>query len=155
MTDASAYYLIGYAPERDSADGRFHKIDVRVRQKGLRVLARKGYWAPKADELNPPMTVAAPPPEIVRALDPLSRDKEPRVVNDWIGVGPVLDGHARVTVACQPIASRSKPANVSTVQVSIDVADRELSPPRDEAETVPVNEAYGVWLAEATVPSGA
>ena len=44
MEDASAHYLIGYAPERDPADGRFHKIDVRVRQKGLRVLARKGYW---------------------------------------------------------------------------------------------------------------
>jgi VWFA-related protein len=158
MEDASAYYLIGYAPERDPADGRFHKIDVRVRQKGLRVLARKGYWAPKADELNPPMTVAAPPPEIVRALDPLSRDKEPRVVADWIGIGPVVDGHARLTVACQPVASRSKVATVAAVEVSVEQGGQ--SPSNGvrgtvPAALVPATHLGGVWLAEATVPSGA
>jgi len=152
MEDASAYYLIGYAPERDPADGRFHKIDVRVRQKGLRVLARKGYWAPKADELNPPMTVAAPPPEIVRALDPLSRDKEPRVVADWIGIGPVVDGHARLTVACQPVASRSKVATVAAVEVSVEQGGQ--SPSSGVRGTVPPATG-GVWLAEATVTSGA
>jgi hypothetical protein len=61
----------------------------------------------------------------VRALDPLSRDKE-RAVADWIGIGPVVDGHARLTVACQPIASRSKPASVVAVDVVIDA--RGLSP---------------------------
>jgi VWFA-related protein len=157
MEDASAYYLIGYAPERDSADGRFHKIDVRVRQKGLRVLARKGYWAPKADELNPPMTVAAPPPEIVRALDPLSRDKEPRVAADWIGIGPVVDGHARLTVACQPVASQSTPSTVASVEVSIEPGGqspangvRGTVPPA----TVPATDRGGAWVAEAMVPSG-
>jgi len=163
MEDASAYYLIGYAPERDPADGRFHRIDVRLRQKGLRVLARKGYWAPKADELNPPMTIAAPPPEIVRALDPLSRDKEPRVVADWIGIGPVVDGHARLTVALQPVG-----ATVAAVDVVIDAGGlfpslgvRGTVPGLPgEPGTVPVAGAVparyvgGVWLAEATVPSG-
>ena len=153
MEDASAYYLIGYAPERDAADGLFHKIDVRVRQKGLRVLARKGYWAPKPDELNPSMTVAAPPPEIVRALEPLIRNTEPRVVDDWIGVGPVIDGHARVSVACQSMASRPKDKSVAAVEVSIEGAPA-VRPSSETGGTVPAEETNGVWLAEATVPPG-
>ena len=30
--DASAYYLVGYAPTREMADGKFHKIDVEVKR---------------------------------------------------------------------------------------------------------------------------
>src|SRR5262249_18761754 len=44
--DASAYYLLGYTPVRDMADGRFHRIEVKVKRPGVRVLARRGYWAP-------------------------------------------------------------------------------------------------------------
>ena len=28
------------------ADGKFHKIDVEVKRRGVRVVARRGYWAP-------------------------------------------------------------------------------------------------------------
>ena len=61
IEDASAYYLVGYAPTREMADGKFHKIDVEVKRRGVRVVARRGYWAPKAEELN------APPVEPVEA----------------------------------------------------------------------------------------
>ena len=57
IADASAYYLVGYAPERELADGKFHKIDVEVKRKGVHVVARRGYWAPKAEELNAPPVV--------------------------------------------------------------------------------------------------
>jgi VWFA-related protein len=39
FSDASAYYLIGYTPARERADGKFHRIDVRVTGPGLRVTA--------------------------------------------------------------------------------------------------------------------
>ena len=47
IEDASAYYLVGYAPSREMADGKFHKIDVEVKRRGVRVVARRGYYAPR------------------------------------------------------------------------------------------------------------
>lgn len=38
-------YALGFAPEDAARDGSFRKLQVRVKGKGLRVLARKGYYA--------------------------------------------------------------------------------------------------------------
>ena len=50
----SRYYLLGYYPPTHPRDGRFHKIEVRVKDRpGLRVSARRGYASPRgrsADE---------------------------------------------------------------------------------------------------------
>jgi VWFA-related protein len=43
----STYYVLGYYPNDARRDGRFHKIEVRVKRPGLRVSARKGYVSPK------------------------------------------------------------------------------------------------------------
>jgi len=43
----STYYVLGYYPKDARRDGRFHKIEVRVKRPGLRVSARKGYVSPK------------------------------------------------------------------------------------------------------------
>ncbi len=42
----STYYVLGYYPDTPR-DGRFHKIEVRVKRPGLRVSARKGYVSPR------------------------------------------------------------------------------------------------------------
>ena len=39
--------MLGYYPPSDKRDGRFHKIEVKVKRPGLKVTARKGYAAPK------------------------------------------------------------------------------------------------------------
>ena len=44
----STYYVLGYYPKDPRRDGRFHKIEVRVKRPGLRVSARKGYVSPRA-----------------------------------------------------------------------------------------------------------
>ena len=44
--------MLGYYPPNHPNDGRFHKIDVRLKRPGLRVLARKGYASPRARELS-------------------------------------------------------------------------------------------------------
>jgi VWFA-related protein len=45
VADNSAYYLLGYYSSNDRRDGRYRKIEVKVRQPGLTVRARKGYVA--------------------------------------------------------------------------------------------------------------
>ena len=45
VADNSAYYLLGYYSTNERRDGRFRKIEVKVRQPGLTVRARKGYVA--------------------------------------------------------------------------------------------------------------
>lgn len=41
-------YALGYAPSNPNRDGSFRKIEIRTRNKDLKVLARKGYFAPKS-----------------------------------------------------------------------------------------------------------
>lgn len=43
----SRYYVLGYYPRNLQRDGRFHKLEVRVKRPGVRVSARKGYVAPR------------------------------------------------------------------------------------------------------------
>ena len=43
--DISAYYLLGYSSSNAAQDGRFRRVQVRVKRNGLRVDARNGYYA--------------------------------------------------------------------------------------------------------------
>jgi len=43
----SHYYVLGYYPPNHPRDGKFHKIQVRVKRPGLSVSARKGYASPR------------------------------------------------------------------------------------------------------------
>jgi VWFA-related protein len=40
-------YTLGYYPTNTAKDGRFRKVKVETANKDLRVLTRKGYYAPK------------------------------------------------------------------------------------------------------------
>jgi VWFA-related protein len=67
--ESRRYYLLGYTPA-PAPDGRFRKIEVRVRRKGLMVRARKGYY-PAAGVPAPPAAAADAPRdrELQRLLD--------------------------------------------------------------------------------------
>lgn len=101
ITDASAYYLIGYMPARTVADGKFHRIDVRVKRNGVRVLARNGYWAPTPEEANPPAPVALEP-ALVAALSSLSGPPGGRAADIWIGASRGTGSLTRLTVSWDP-----------------------------------------------------
>jgi len=45
LDDGSVYYVLGYYPEGTKWDGRFHKISVKTRQKGVKLRYRDGYFA--------------------------------------------------------------------------------------------------------------
>jgi len=46
--DLSAYYLLGYYSNNTAADGKFRRIDVKVKTSGVKVSARRGYLGPTA-----------------------------------------------------------------------------------------------------------
>ena len=43
----STYYVLGYYPPSHPRDGKFHKIEVRVKRSGVKTFARKGYGDPR------------------------------------------------------------------------------------------------------------
>lgn len=49
--DLAAFYLLGYYSTNPSANGRYRRIEVRVKQPDVDVSARRGYMAPTADLL--------------------------------------------------------------------------------------------------------
>ena len=67
VDDLSNYYLLGYYSPAE-ADGKFHKISVRVKRPGVQVRARSGYLAAKAGDAVKPMTSSITPTETSEAL---------------------------------------------------------------------------------------
>ena len=82
--ESQAYYLLGYAPSDASRDGKYRRIEVRLnaaKAKGLKVRARRGYFAPKD---GAPAAKPATDPTIARALDsPFERREVPLRVAAW------------------------------------------------------------------------
>lgn len=110
IADASAYYLIGYTPSRELADGKFHRIDVRVARRGVRVLARRGYWAPRAEELTAEEPREPMESSVSSALAAFSGPGGGRIADAWVGtrIGP--DGEAGVMVTWEPAVRRGAQA---------------------------------------------
>lgn len=76
VAQASAYYLLGYSPTPLRHDGRFHRIQVRVKRRGVEVKARSGYWAPDPATLQRAAAVRTAsilPPGMEAAFSQLAR----------------------------------------------------------------------------------
>jgi VWFA-related protein len=71
IQENSSYYLLGYYPANDRRDGKFRKVEVRVKRPGLQVRSRTGYTAPKGKAPAPDRVSGSTdaPPEIRAALD--------------------------------------------------------------------------------------
>ena len=104
MSDASAYYLVGYTPTRRTNDGKFHEIKVKVNRRGLKVTARRGYWAASEKELTAAAEAAATPVNMAlqNALSAIGDAVSNRAVSIWTGVSKGEGEHTRFTFTWEP-----------------------------------------------------
>jgi VWFA-related protein len=58
--DTGAYYLLGYYSTNSKLDGKYRRLTVRVKRKGLDVRARPGYLAPTQADMTASNAAAAP-----------------------------------------------------------------------------------------------
>ncbi len=117
MADASAYYLIGYTPTRRTNDGKFHEIEVRVKRRGVKVTARRGYWAASEKELTAAAEAAATPVNVAltTALAAISDSTSTRAVTMWTGVSKGEGDQTRLTFTWEATpgsAAADKPARL-------------------------------------------
>lgn len=98
--ESRAYYLLGYAPADTRRDGKFRKIEVEVARPGVKVRARRGYYAPsdkakalpQRDDLDPRLRAAVDAP-IDAAGIPLRLTAH--------GLGPTATGKSAALVVAE------------------------------------------------------
>ena len=106
VRDSSTYYLIGYNSTQAPSDGKFHEIKVRVKRDGVRVRARKGYWAFTADDVARASAAAldpGPPSEVEEALAAIVEPRRGRFVRTWVGSARGDEGRTRVTFVWEAV----------------------------------------------------
>jgi hypothetical protein len=127
VRDSSAYYLIGYNSSQAPNDGKFHEIKVRVKRPGVDVRARKGYWAPTAEDTARAISgpKPGPPKPVQEALASIAAPggragAGSRVIRTWIGTARAENGQTRVTFVWEPSPQapgvrREQPGRVSLI----------------------------------------
>ncbi len=130
LRDSSAYYLLGYTSESAPTDGKFHEIAVRVRRPGVRVRARRGYWAGTvADSVR----ASTPAPEVNRPVQQALASIAPsvqaaRYIQTWVGTERAADGRTQVTLVWQalPVTPGARRETPGRVQVTAATAAGDL-----------------------------
>jgi hypothetical protein len=149
VRDTSAYYLLGYT-SAVTTDGKFHKINVRVKRQGLQVRARPGYVAMSAVEAERALAPkkAGPPLAITEALGTLAVTAQQRrnLIRSWVGMSPGADGKTKISFVWSPApvmpgVPREAASSVSLLAggANSDLYHREkaLAPGRVEFEVPP------------------
>jgi len=152
MADASSYYLLGYESPSTAADGKFRKINVDVRRKDVRVIARNGYWAPRPEDLRT-AAAATPsepviPPDVAEALDSLRDQKRRIAVADWVGLEPLDERQSQVTVVFETLVAPAPVPRVARVELEVTGRDGTKTP------HTPVEGPVGVWSARFNAAPG-
>jgi VWFA-related protein len=108
--DATFYYLLGYTSPAAN-DGKFHKIDVRVKRQNVTLRSRAGFLAlspePAPSPFPKPLPVAASVTAALASVDPVLAKS--RYVETWAGVQPSGGGTARVTLSWDLLPAGNEP----------------------------------------------
>ena len=121
----SRYYILGYTPPDDAQNGRFHKIDVRVKRPGLKVIARRGYATPRAQTLDDRKR-----DEARRRAREARRPDGDATSTELRGVleSALQQRGVSVSVQAAPFRNRDNEASVA-LAIEVDGARLPLSPP--------------------------
>ena len=124
----SRYYVLGYYPPTHPRDGRFHKIEVRVKRPGLKVVARRGYGSPRGrtpEELK--RDEAARRAREARRPDADKTSDELRLVLS----NPMQESGLTIRVQAAPFRNTPKDASVA-LAIEIDGSRLQFAPPNDK-----------------------
>ena len=124
----SRYYVLGYYPPTHPRDGRFHKIEVRIKRPGLRVAARKGYGSPRgrtAEERKRDEEARR-----AREAKRPDGDKTSTALRDIL-TSPLQQSGLNFTVQAAPFKNTQREASVA-LAIEIDGERLPYSPPNEK-----------------------
>lgn len=120
LVDLDHYFVLAFAPA-GPADGRFHPVQVRVRQPGAQARSRSGYWAPDAK-----IAASAARADAARAALPFRASHSSPYIRPWIGMSRGPDGLTSVTVTWESAASPPRNQRVASILVKATANDGTL-----------------------------
>ena len=131
ITDAnSRYYVLGYYPPNHQRDGRFHKIEVRVKRPGVRVEARRGYAAPRGRTPEERKR-----DEAARLAKEARRPDGRRTSTPLLGVMTSPMHQSGLTFSIQAAAFRNTPAEASiALAIELDGSRLQYGAPNEKGQ---------------------
>jgi VWFA-related protein len=133
VRENSSYYLLGYYSTNSRADGKLRRNEVRLSRRGMQVVYRGGYLAPRASDAKkvPASTDAGPPiteqlRELERSLLPVSTMALRAAAVPFLAAG----GRSRVAIVVEMPNNTLKPTEADgrfrlTVGLSIGLYDHD------------------------------
>jgi VWFA-related protein len=135
FAESHSYYLLGFAPADPKANGRFHKVEVKVNRRGVSVRTRAGYYAGETRVAGLAPTVVSP--ASTAALDGIL----PRTdVPLRVGVAPfAVPGKVESAVAVVlNVLPQNPPDGSAPIKVVAAAFDRDGRSVQAEEQTVAV-----------------
>jgi VWFA-related protein len=166
--DLSAYYVLGYYSTNTKFDGKFRRIEVKLKPQGAKVTARRGYTAPTSAEMSARAAMPTATPEA--STVPAGFDEAMAVLarlrpsSDLFGYG-VTSGAGQKTLAFVAEVSNGQldaghwakgadvEATVTTgAGAAVGSAQARLEPgTRGALVQVPLGDASGPWRVKISV----
>jgi VWFA-related protein len=126
----SRYYLLGYYPPTHPRNGRFHKIEVRVKRPGLRVEARRGYAEPRGRTPEERKR-----DEAAKLARDARRPDGKRTSTPLLGVltSPMQQSGLAFSVSAAPFKNTAAEASVA-LTIEIEGSRLQFGPPNDKGQ---------------------
>jgi VWFA-related protein len=126
----SRYYVLGYYPPTHPRNGRFHKIEVRVKRPGVRVEARRGYASPRGRTPEERKR-----DEAARLAREARRPDGKRTSTPLLGVmtSPMQQSGLTFTVQAAPFRNTAAEASIA-LAIEIDGGRLPFGPPNEKGQ---------------------